>query len=263
MKITRHPTNAGNDWWIVVHDLAVAGSSYMRVRPIHVFTYLAQHLPGLGDNKKHVFNYCHALENKLFAVRYQHFELRKAMAEWNDLIYRNEYLREYEDQQKVICVLEALLNSIYSVLEIVSQINKVFHPELPEGFRRQAKKDQFFSFKKWPWLGLFYDIRPELEHYSTSLPQMHEQALVFEIVKKKKLFTLDQGRWKMPFTNFLAFSIDLFNMLDKWALSEIAKLDPEISLDSIRQTRPQFPLAHEKVKVKDILVLIEAQEKRG
>jgi hypothetical protein len=228
----------GTDWWIVTHDLSISGSAYLKLRPIHVFTYLAQYLPNLGNKKHAVYKYCHALENKLFAVRYLHFEFRKAIAEWQDVIYLNKYLREYDDQQKVICVLEALLNAIYSSLEVTAKINNRFYPNLPQSFRKQAEKESFFSFNKWKWLGLFYDVRPELEHYATSLPQMSEQAMIFEIGRQKKKYALDEGRWKIPLKDFISFSIDLFNMLDKWALSELPKINPDTELVSISQTNP-------------------------
>jgi hypothetical protein len=261
MKITRHPTKGGPDWWIVAHDLAVVGPTFLRVRPIHIFTYLAQYLPDVNNKKAFAFSYCYALENKLFAVRYQQFELRKAIAEWQDIIYLNKYLREYDDQQKVVCVVEALLNAIYSSLEIVAKINLLINPGLPHSFRDQAKKDTFFSFKKWEWLRLFYDVRSEFEHYATSLPQMSEQAMVFEISRDRKKLALDKGRWKIPLNDVIAFSISLFDMLDQWALSLLPKLDPELDLVSIYQDTPHTPLGHKTIKVKEILALLDGPPK--
>ncbi len=257
MKITRHPTKDGPDWWIVAHDLAVVGPTYIQLRPIHVLTYLAQYLPGLGSKKAPIFKYCYALENKLFAVRYQHFELRKAISEWQDVIYSDKYIREYSDQQKVVCVIEALLNAIYSSLEITAKINLLLSPGLPHSFRDQAKKSTFFSFDKWEWLRLFYDIRSEFEHYATSLPQMSDQALIFDITREREKLSLGKGRWKIPLKDIIAFSVSLFSMLDHWALSILPKIDPEQDLVSIFQGAHNAPLEQKNIKAKEILALIE------
>jgi hypothetical protein len=260
MKITRHPTKSGQDWWVLTHDLNISGSTLLRLRPIHVFTYLAQCLPGLGGKNKRIYNYCYALENKLFAVRYQNLELRKAIAEWNDIIYQDKYLRDYEDQQKVIGVLEAFLNSVYSALEITALINKAIYPQLRQSFSKQAEKDTFFSLSRWKWLCYFYDLRRELEHVGTSLPQMTNKSIMIEISRPGKKYALKEGRWEVPFSSILSFAIDLFEMLDQWASKELEMVDPETELISIFRRRLNEPLRHKKIKAKTILKLLKITE---
>src|SRR6266550_1081507 len=96
------PTESGQPWWIMTHQLAFAGNTrHPRLRPIHVLTFLAQSLV----QPPHVVNLyrrCLALENKLYAVRLFHFELRSALAEFGDPIYPPSYVREYEEDQRVI-----------------------------------------------------------------------------------------------------------------------------------------------------------------
>jgi len=256
MKITRHPTESGQDWWAVIHDLSIAGATLMRLRPIHVFTFLAQHLPGLGD-KKRIFYYCHALENKLFAVRYQSYELRKAIAEWNDILYQDAYIRDYEDQQKIIAVLEAFLNSIYSSLEITALINKTINPQLPQSFSKQAEKGTFFNLKRWDWICYFYDLRRELEHFGTALPLMTSTSILIEISRPKKNYALIKGRWEVQFASIFSFALRLFEMLDQWALLELKKIDPNIELDLAHRPRPNQRWRQKKIKVRTILNMIK------
>lgn len=62
------PTQSGHEWWIVVHELALAEGRLRKLRPIHVFTHLAQYL--LTKERDKIFGYCHALENSAY-----HFQM--------------------------------------------------------------------------------------------------------------------------------------------------------------------------------------------
>ena len=243
-----------------MHELALNEGRLRKLRPIHVFTHLAQYLARKDKDK--IFGYCYALENKLFGVRYHQFELRKAIAEFYDLIYVESYLRDYDDQQKVICSLEAYLNSIYSALEIASLINKKLHPDLPQGFKKQSKKFDLFAFSKWEWLPYFYDIRTELEHFGTSLPQMSEGNLIIDIARPGKKYILKPGKSRIPLTSIFNFSIDLFRMLDEWAKHELKKIDPEITIVTHIETGWNLPLKTKTIKVKKILDLIKEHKIR-
>jgi len=255
MKLIRLPTKQGRDWWILVHELTLAEGRLRKLRPIHVFTHLAQNL--VKTKKSPMFLYCFALENKLFGTRFHQFELRKALAEVTDAIYRGTYVREYDDQQKVICVLEAYLNSIYSALEILSLINRILHPSLPIGFRKQSKKFELFSFSKWNWLPHFYDLRTELVHFGTPLPQIEEQKLLIDVTRNKELFVLRKGKNYIPFSDILKYSINLFKLLDAWAEGELSKVESDEMIASVYETGLSSPLKTEKIKAKEILDLLK------
>ena len=260
VKLVRMPTEKSGDIWVIVHDLVLQKASLSNSRPIHFFTYLAQTIHLSNAGKKRIFHLCLALENKLYAVRHHHFEFQKAIAEWNNIFYQDKYLRDYGSQQKVISVLEALLNAIYSALEIVAGINKILSPTLPEGFRRQTKKDAFFNINKWNWLCEYYDLRTEYEHYGTCLPQMSANSIILEITRSKNNFVLKQGRWRLPFKSILSYSVCLFNMVDQWALKELSRVDPEAKLDSLNRLFLDSPLVGEKIRAGDILKLLSEKD---
>ena len=252
MKLIKQKNKEGKDWWIITHDLTFSEGRLRKLRPIHVFTLLAQNII---KEKKKMYWYSLALENKLFGVRHHQFQLRKALAEVEDPIYLGEYIREYEDQQKVICSLEAYLNSIYTSLEIVSLMNKLIYPSLPQGFRDQSKKYKLFSFSKWKWLEIFYDLRTELEHFGTAIPQISEGTLLIDFSKTGKKYTFNEPI-RITFDSILSFSIYLFDMLDFWALEELKKVNPEIEIDSAVETGLSSPPKTKKIKAKEILQLL-------
>lgn len=257
MKLVRLPTKQDHDWWILVHELSLAEGRLRKLRLIHVFTHLAQTL--VKTKKSPIFSYCFALENKLFGTRFHQFELRKAFAEVTDPIYRGKYVREYDDQQKVICVLEAYLSSIYSALEIASLINRILYPSLPIGFRKQSKKFEPFSFTKWNWLPYFYDIRSVLVHFGTPLPQIEKLNLLIDITHSRQLFVLEKGKNNIPISSILNYSVALFKLLDAWAEKELSKIDSNKKIDSIYETGLNSPLKVEKIKAKELLELIKRE----
>jgi hypothetical protein len=255
MKILKLPSDSGDYWWIVAHDLLLAEGRLRKLRAIHVFTYLGQYL--VTANRGRIGLLCLSLENKLAGVRFQQIEVRKALAEVGDLIYQGEYVREYDDQQKVISALEAYLNSIYTVLELVALINRLLHPNLPIGFRRQSKKFEFFNFSKWAWLPHFYDVRTELTHFGSPLPIIDEGKILIEFTSEKHLECFEKDRYEIPFMDILHYSESLFQMLDEWATSELSNLNPEESVHLAIETGLKSPLKIEKIEAKDILNLLE------
>lgn len=257
MKVVNLQSKEQQNWWVVVHELSLAEGRLRRLRPIHVFTLLAQTLVK-GKIRKEMFAYCMALENKLFGVRFHQIELRKVIAGVGDIIYLNKYVRDYDDEQKLICTMEAYSNAIYTALELTAHINRLMRPTLNIGFRRQSKKFEPFSFTKWSWLPRFYDVRTELAHFGTSLPIVKEAKFIMKFTQTKQLRVFKKGKtYEISFTEILNYSIALFKMLDDWAESEISKVDGEQTVDSIVETGLNQPLKSEKIKAKEILDLLK------
>jgi hypothetical protein len=148
MKLVRLPTDNGPDWWIIVHELSLAEGRLRKLRPIHVFTHLTK-LILKGRDAAKIGEMGFWLENKLFGVRYHRYELKKVLAGTEDSIYKDKFVRDYESDQRVICVLDGFLNSIYTTLELSSQMNRLLYPNLPMGFRKQGKKFELFRVDKW------------------------------------------------------------------------------------------------------------------
>lgn len=254
MKLVKLPSEKQGEWWILIHDLSLEEGLLRKLRPINVLTHLAKTLMKEVSSLPYK---CFALENKLFGARFYHFELRKALAKINDPIYRGKFVREYEDQQEFICVLEAYLNSIYSALEISSQINRILHPDLPLGFRDQSKKFSLFSLENKAWLKLFYDLRIALTHFESSLPQISEIKILITITHQRGYYLLQKGHNEIPINEILNFSTSLFTLLDEWAISELKNVDPEIEIGTIRETGLNSPLKMDKIKAHAILDLLE------
>jgi len=255
MKLAKLPDPQGRWWWVVVHELTLAEGRLRKLRPIHAFTLLAQTL--IISKRERMFRYCLALENKLFGVRYHQFEIRRALSEVSDPVYQGSYLREYDSQQKVICSVEAYLNAIYTSLELASQINKMLHPELPIGFRKQSKKFDAFDFSKWIWLPRFYDIRSQLEHFGTPLPIISEGKLLIEFTQAKQLEFFQKGKQEISFSEIFQYSVKLFEMLDAWATEGLSRVDQEVEIDSLVEKGLNSPLKPEKIKAKHILELLK------
>jgi hypothetical protein len=255
MKLVRLPTKDGPDWWIIVHDLTLTGGRLRNLRAINVFTHLSK-LVVQDKIAPKVAESCLWLENKLFGVRHHYFELKKAIAETDDPFCQAKYVRDYDDQQKVICILEAYLNSIYSALELTAQINRCIYPELRIGFRNQSKKFALFSFDKWKWLLSFFDVRSELEHFASSLPQIEEGNILINVTSEKNKYILKKGKNKIPLAMILNYSIGLFALLDEWAIQKLKKIDPDRLIPSIEETGIDSPLRTEKIKAKEIVNLM-------
>ena len=82
MKSVRFSTKGGPDWWVVTHGFSYKEPDFKNVRPIHVLTFAAQHLVKRG--RSNVFRVALALENKIFATRYNLSQLRSSIARIDD-----------------------------------------------------------------------------------------------------------------------------------------------------------------------------------
>jgi hypothetical protein len=260
MKSLRMPSAQGGELWILTHDLMHEDGRRRHLRPIHVFTWLAQRLP--NNKPQDVFWLCLALENKLFAVRQFLFELRAAIARVGDPIYGTAFVRAYEDEQQVIAMLEAYLAAVYTALEIAAEINRLLHPNLRIGFREQAKKVPAFSFTEWKWLGHFYDLRSELTHFNTPLPSVERKNLLVEFRRAKRLHTFQPGRNEIQFEVILAYASELFRMLDTWASGELVGIDRAIKIKVTTERCFDGPLRVKEVTVGSILKLLVKRKRQ-
>ncbi|MBI1815509.1 MAG: hypothetical protein HYR72_11060 [Deltaproteobacteria bacterium] len=266
MKVVKLPAHGGGEVWLVVHQLTVAEGRLKHLRPIHVLTFLAQHLvkvtPGesIPSRPQRTFGLCLALENKLAGVRHHQRQLREAIAGAVEDVYDERYVRDYDATQAVICSLEAYLNAIYTALELVARINRLLHDGLPQGFRDQSKRFAGFGFERWEWLPHFYDVRTELTHFGTPLPILAEDKIVMEFTDARQLRAFGKGRYDIPFTHFLSYAPALFEMLDAWAVEELARVEPGLEIDYSQETRPGVPLLPGKVKAGEILALVNLSQ---
>jgi len=255
MKTLRLPTATGGDIWVAVHDLMLMDGIRRRLRPVHVFTHLAQGL--VTTNRPKMYSLCMALENKLYSVHYSLFEVKKSIAVWDDPIYSRNYVREYEGPQRVVAAIESYLNSIYTVLEIVSHVNRLIHPGLRIGFRKQSKKSIFFSFAKWDWLPHFYDIRTELSHFGTTLPIITENIIIIEFNNDKDLEIFNKGRYNINLAVILNYCNALYDMLDAWAMEEMKSIDPNFEINIFYELGPNSPLKQKTTNARNILKLLK------
>lgn len=256
MKVIQMPIEgAAEDWWIVVHDLTVADGRLRKLRPIHVFTHLAQRLTSKPGE---MFALCLALENKLFGVRYHSTELHRAAAPVARPVYVGHRVRDYDGSQAVICAFEAYLGAVYSALEVTADINRRLHRDLPAGFRRQSNKFPLFALGNKVWLRMFYDLRSEFTHYSSPLPIVHEKKMVIEFRNARDLEFFEAGKkYEMPYDHIHNFTYELFDLLDLWATEELKRIDPEGEIDVIHETGWKKKLETKKVKVAEILGLLK------
>jgi len=253
MKIALFATPDNGPYvWVAVHDLSVNEGCYRQFRPIHALTFLAQ-FKAQERNRQKAFYLGMALENKLFGVRYFMSQLQEVVTPVSENVYQGHHVAEYAPQQRVIATLEAYLNSIYSALEIVSQLNRTFHPDLKQGFRRQSERFDLFSFERWEWLPYFFDLRSELAHFNTPIPSVQAQKIILEFTNPKDLEVFKKGRYEIAIEGICSYVSSLFDMLDAWAISELQSIDPEIEVDVAFEQGWKKPLQNKKVKVREIL----------
>jgi hypothetical protein len=254
MKSLRFPHAQGGEVWLITHDLMFDEGRRRRLRPIHVFTWLAQHLN--VKKPQDVFWLCLALENKLFAVRHFQLEVRASVAQVGDPVYARPYVQAYEDEQKVIATLEAYLAAIYTTLEITAEINRFLHTGLRIGFREQAKKFPPFSFEAWPWLPHFYDVRSELTHFNTPLPSVETKNLLIEFRREKRLNVFKPGRHEISFEAILTYLPELFRMLDAWAADELKNINKDLKIKISSEPGPNSALRVKEVRASQVLKLL-------
>ncbi|MBZ5538847.1 MAG: hypothetical protein LAO31_23115 [Acidobacteriia bacterium] len=240
--------------WVIAHGLSVTDGRLQDIRPIHVLTFLAQHL-AQGD-KSRIFGLSFALENKLFSARHALRQLGFALSGVNEPFYSGGYVREYESHQVFLAALDAMLSATYSALEIAAQLNKSFHPELPHGFRKQARRFELFGLARNKWVARMLDIRSELSHFGTALISIPDGKVILQFTTEKRLEAFDRGRYQIELREIFGFPLELFALLDEWALSELRRVPPDQELDGFRQTSANAPLQHEKVKAVQIMSLM-------
>lgn len=260
MKRILVPTETGEDWWIVVHDLCVDDGKFRQLRPIHLLTHLAQFHP---KKSKHTFRLCHSLENKLFSVRYNQRELLLALAPVDKPLYTHSRVRDFAAEQAVIAACENYLNSLYTTLEVVSLLNRVFNDGLPSGFRKQSKKFPVFNFEANEWLKIFYDLRSELTHYNSPLPQVRDRRLIVTFATPGSLehFERDQ-QYSVDISLVTEFTHRLFDLLDSWARPEILRLNREEKLVVYQELVFDGQLHPKNVTVGDLVDLLPDSDLR-
>jgi hypothetical protein len=204
-----------------------------------------------------VFGLSLALENKLFAVRYFHKLVRAEAARAGDPLYQEPFVRDYDDDQAIICAIEGLLGAIYSSLELSAEINRLLHRGLPRGFRRQSKKFEGFCMEGRDWLKEALDLRSLLTHFATSMPLAREGALFMRVETDGDLEILPKGDIKVPMPQILGYANQLFDLLDSWARAELSKLDPSAELEVWVHDDPRMRPRHEKRTIGDLLALLQ------
>jgi hypothetical protein len=254
MKVVRLPTKPGSDLWVITHDLTLAQGRARRLRPINVMTFLAHHL--IKKDHAPVYRLGLALEDKLFAVTYHLAAFRGAVGAFGDLVYANTYVRDYSEEQKVVCALEAMLGSIYMALEITARINSRIHPGLPQKFRDQSRKFPLFAFDKSPWLPRFFDVRSEFTHFGSSMPVISEGKIVMEFINTAELEAFTKGFQHIQLEELGSYALSLYDLLDAWATEELKKMDPTVIIDSIEEVGAGKPLKAEKIPASTILGLL-------
>jgi len=254
VKAVRLATKPGGDLWVITHDLTLAQGRARRLRPINVMTFLAHHL--VPKNHAPVYRLALALEDKLFAVTYHLAAFRSAVGAFGDLVYSNTYVRDYSEEQKVICALEAMLGSIYMALEITARINSRLHRGLPQKFRDQSRKFPLFAFSESSWLARFYDVRSEFTHFGSSMPVISEGKIVMEFINPAKLEAFTKGFQHIQLEELGSYALSLYDLLDAWASEELKKMDPTVMIDSINETGAGKPLTPGKVPASTILDLL-------
>jgi hypothetical protein len=142
---------------------------------------------------------------------------------------------------------------VYSALEVTALLNKCFDRNLPQGFRRQAKKVDDFSLEKHEWLRHFFDLRSEFAHYNSPLPIVEQQKLIVDFRNPSKLEMFPKGRHEIGFDAVLSYAPALFSMLDTWALKELKNIDENTELNVLHETGWKKPLESKKITVKILL----------
>jgi len=254
MKVVRLPTAAGGDWWIVTHDLTLAQARARHLRPIHVLTFLSHHI--VKSDQARMYRMALALEDKLFAVRHHLGEFRSAVGSFGDVVYANTYVREYSEEQRIICPLEAMLGSTYMALEITARMNARLNRPLPQKFRAQSRNFGLFDFKKRPWLPRFFDVRSELTHFGSHMPVVSEGKILIEFTNPAKLEAFTQGFHEIELEELGSYATSLFDMLDEWAAAELKKMDAATTMDALEEVGAGKPLKPSKVAASAILGLL-------
>lgn len=160
------------------------------MRPIHVLTFMAQHLVTKPEQRQFMYSLANGLENKLAAVRIDDLRVRSAwgacVAPGIDPLGR---VKPYEPHQTVIAALNGYLGSIYSCLETTAFINARLNPHdrLKQSFSEQAKKVPEFSFGQNQWLPLFYDLRTQMTHLESRTALQSEESAA------RRDYRLDEG----------------------------------------------------------------------
>lgn len=247
---------SGGDVWVVAHDLAVVGHSEANLRPINYLTFLAQVLTK-GD-KGRAYRLGVALESKLAAVRFFHKGLRGVVAEAGEAAAPSGYVQDYRDTDRIVSVLEAFLNAVYSSLEVSAKLNVRFHRGLPWNFRDQSRVFSPFSMDGRPWLARFLDLRSELAHFGSPLPIIKERRLVVEFTIEP-LLTFSKGLQEIEFNEIGRFAYGLFELLDSWALGELASLDPQLQVDVMVERAPRQRPKFEKRRAADLVHVLGLQ----
>jgi hypothetical protein len=256
MKLFRAPVQGQGDWWTVTHDLTPISGRTENLRPIHVFTFMAQHIVPKPDQRGFMYSLCQGLENKLAAVRLDDLRTRRA---WGAAVAPgidpHSRVQSYESHQEIIAALAGYLGAIYAVLETVAFINQLLNPKdkLKQGFSDQAKQVADFGFAENPWLPVFYDLRTQMTHLVSIMPIPRGHKFVIEFTHKNRLLAHTVGKKEFDITDVLDFTRQLFNMLDGWAATLLTRVDREEEVDCFEEQRRGERFKVRKTKLGEIL----------
>jgi hypothetical protein len=252
MKIAKVPYEDGREVLVGMHNLAIHEARFRKFRSIHVLTHVGQFHKGTVK-KGDTFMLGLTLENKLFAVAHYATLLCEAVTPLSVNLYEGHYITDYEPTQRIVAIIEGYIGALYSALEVTALLNKCFDKNLPQGFRRQAKKVEIFSLEKHAWLRHFYDVRSEFAHYNSPLPLVAQQKLIIEFRNPSKLEIFPKGRHEIAFDLILNYASELFAMLDAWALNELKNVDENTELNVLHETGWKKPLESRNITLKTLL----------
>ncbi|MFW9832306.1 MAG: hypothetical protein ACFFD8_11085, partial [Candidatus Thorarchaeota archaeon] len=211
----------GGRIWVVAHQLIDRNNWGHDVRPINILAFLGQRIQ--SGKKNVIFTLGMALENKLASAHKSHRDFVSCATAIGD-VSPDPYIRSYIDDQNFMSSLECHLHTLYTCLEVVAEMNRVFTPNMPKGFRKQAKKFPPFSFKDQIWLQSLYDLRSELTHYSSALPLRRQGKLIIEFRSDRQLELHTKGRTEISVEGVMQFFPQLLKFLDEWASGILERL---------------------------------------
>ena len=243
--------------WIVMHQLIDRNNWGHDVRPINILTFLGERIN--SGRKNNMFSLGMALENKLAGVARSHRDFVSCVTAIGDVL-PDPYIRSYIDEQNFMSSLECHLHTIYASLEVVAEMNRIFTPNMPMGFREQSKKYPPFSFENREWLKHFYDLRTELTHYNTALPLLRQGKLYIEFQCGRQLEIYAKGPTEIEVQGVVHFFLQLLKLFDEWALEILKKLPDDGDIFVLKRAvfgeKPLFekiPMNEFKAHFKSIL----------
>ncbi len=262
MKKVLSKTNSGKYIWILIPDVYIWRylNNPKGINYLDIFYGFVKFCPTKTEIKDLIKDSMMALDNKLEQLLF----LDKELFRKNQYLLKkgkhNRRIYSYRPYQHLLALLEACLNVIHSIKDLITRI---------DGYLGQ---DFYRKIIESPWFRYLMAIRNLLQHIESPLVTIEQNNIIFQFERLKKLHGYDELKkiLRLPSLvdnlNFranipLAYIREVISniflpALNNWAKKHLDRLNQDFKIDVITGFKKDGSFITKKVSLRILLKIV-------